>query len=101
MGALLLRVFVYVCSLASGALALPLAVALRDGDAASARAFAWPLAVGLAAAAGGVLGGHAARAVEAVGVRVGADRLLAVEERDADGVGQRGARREARMRDRR
>ena len=55
MSTLLLRVFVYVCSLASAALALPLAVALRDGDAASARACAWPLAVGLAAAAGGVL----------------------------------------------
>lgn len=55
MSRLLLRVFVYVCSLASGALALPLAVAIRDGDAASARAFAWPLAAGLAAAAAGVL----------------------------------------------
>ena len=37
MSTLLLRVFVYVCSLASGALALPLAVAIRDGDAVSAR----------------------------------------------------------------
>ena len=55
MSTLLLRVFVYVCSLASGALALPLAVAIRDGDAVSARAFAWPLAAGLAAAAAGVL----------------------------------------------
>ena len=35
MSTLLLRVFVYVCSLASGALALPLAVAIRDGDAVS------------------------------------------------------------------
>lgn len=55
MSALLLRVFVYVCSLASVALVLPLAVALRDGDASAIRAFAWPLAAGFAAAAGGIL----------------------------------------------
>lgn len=53
--ALLLRVFVYVCSLASAALILPLAVALRDGDAKAAWAFALPLAAGLAVAAVAVL----------------------------------------------
>lgn len=55
MASLLLRVFAYVCSLASTALIFPLAVALWDGDANAVRAFALPLAVGLVAAAGGIL----------------------------------------------
>ena len=52
---LLLRVSVYVCSLASVALALPLVVALHDHDIRAAWSFALPLAAGIVFVAGIVL----------------------------------------------